>query len=161
MGNTSIKDHIARYKILINKAGIQKNSPATINYFRKSLNVPLQNQLQSLPTPLTTLDEWTEWASRLDNNYWKMLRIFGRTPNNKKEELKRHWHFQKRERDPNTMDVDAGTGRCDLRVTWPSWIDSVACTRFLTAILPRSLEPATCSGHFPPFHLVMRVAFGL
>ena len=28
-------------------------------------------------------------------------------------------------------------------------------------ILPWSLEPATCSGPFPPFHLVMRVVFGL
>ena len=43
MGNTSIEDHIARYKILITKAGIQKNSPAAIDYFRKSLNIPLQN----------------------------------------------------------------------------------------------------------------------
>ena len=29
--------------------------------------------------------------------------------NNKKEEPKRHWHFQKREQDPNAMDVDAMT----------------------------------------------------
>ena len=33
MGNTSIEDHIARYKILITKAGIQKDSPAAIDYF--------------------------------------------------------------------------------------------------------------------------------
>ena len=63
MGNTSIEDHITRYKILITKAGILKNSPAAINYFQKSLNVPLQKQLLNLPTLLTTLDEWFEWAS--------------------------------------------------------------------------------------------------
>ena len=73
MGNMSIEDHIVRYKILITKAGIQKNSPAAIDYFQKSLNVPLQKQLLSLPIPPTTLYEWTEWASCLDNNYRKML----------------------------------------------------------------------------------------
>ena len=109
MGNTSIEDHIARYKILITKAGILKNSPAAIDYFRKSLNIPLQKQLLNLPTPPTTLDEWYTWASRLDNNYRKMLRIFGRTPNNKKEEPRRHWNFQRKERDPNAMDVDVMT----------------------------------------------------
>jgi hypothetical protein len=106
--NTSIEDHIAKYKILLTKAGITKTSPAAIDYFRRSLNVPLQKQLLNLPTPPSTMDEWFEWASRLDNNYRKMMRIFGgRT--NKKEEPKRHWHFQKKERDPNAMDVDAMT----------------------------------------------------
>ena len=96
-------------KSLINKTEIQKDSPAAIDYFQKSLNIPLQKQLLSLPTPSTTLDEWTEWASHIDNNYRKMLQIFGRTPNNKKEEPKRHWHFQKRELDPNAMDVNTMT----------------------------------------------------
>jgi hypothetical protein len=37
-----------------------------------------------------------------------MQRIFDRTPRKStKEEPKRHWQFQKRERDPNAMDVDA------------------------------------------------------
>ena len=96
MGNTSIEDHIARYKILITKAGIQKNSPAAIDYFQKSLNIPLQKQLLNLPTPPTTLDKWFEWASCLDNNYWKMLWIFGRTLNNKKEELKGTGTFKRK-----------------------------------------------------------------
>jgi hypothetical protein len=108
MGNTSIEDHIAKYKILITKAGISKTSPAAIDYFRRSLSIPLQKQLLNLPTPPTDLDGWFEWSSRLDNNFRKMLRIFGRSPN-KKEEPKRHWHFQKKERDPNAMDVDAMT----------------------------------------------------
>ena len=68
MGNASIEDHIARYKILITKEGILKNSPAAIDYFRKFLNVPLQKQLLNFPTPPTTLDEWFSWASCLDNN---------------------------------------------------------------------------------------------
>ena len=33
MRNTSIEDPITRYKILITKAGILKNSPAAIDYF--------------------------------------------------------------------------------------------------------------------------------
>ena len=38
MGNTLIEDHIAKYKILITKARIQKSSPAAIDYFHRSLN---------------------------------------------------------------------------------------------------------------------------
>ena len=106
--NTSIEDHIAKYKILLTKAGISKASPAAIDYFRKSLNVPLQRQLLNLATPPTTMDEWWEWASRLDNNYRKMIRIIGGKPN-RKEEPKRHWHFHRKEKDPNAMDVDAMT----------------------------------------------------
>ena len=30
-------------------------------------------------------------------------------PNNKKEEPRRHWNFQRKEQDPNAMDVDAMT----------------------------------------------------
>ena len=106
MGNNSIEDHISRYKILLSKAGINTDSPSAIDYFRKSLNIPLQKNLLNLATPPKNLDEWYEWATRLDNNFRKMQRVFGRDLK-KKEEPKKHWQFQKRERDPNAMDIDA------------------------------------------------------
>lgn len=106
MGNCSIEDHIAKFRRLASKAGVKDDMPPAIDYFRKSLNIPLQRNLMSLPTPLVTLKDWFEWATRLDNNYQKMQRIFNRNPK-KKEEPKRHWQFQRKEKDPNAMDVDA------------------------------------------------------
>jgi len=108
MGNNSIEDHIAKYKILLSKAGVDTGSPSAIDYFRKSLNIPLQKNLLNLPTPPKDLTEWYEWATRLDNNFRKMQRIFDRTPRKTmKEEPKKHWQFQRKERDLNAMDIDA------------------------------------------------------
>ena len=110
--NTSIEDHIAKYKILLARSGVLDTSPSAIDYFRKTLNIPLQKKLLELPTPPTNLKEWYDWAARLDNNYRKMQWIFGRgqtTTNNGKgkEEPRRRWNFQRK--DPNAMDVDVIT----------------------------------------------------
>ena len=110
MGNNSIEDHIARYKVLLKKSKVPKDSPSAIDYFRKTLNLPLQRKLLELATPPTDLKDWYEWASRLDNNYRKLQQILHRSAGKyteKKEEPRRRWNFQKRERDPDAMDVDA------------------------------------------------------
>ena len=51
MGNSSIKDHIAQYRVLLKKSQVPENSPSAIDYFRKTLNYPLQRDLLKLPTP--------------------------------------------------------------------------------------------------------------
>ena len=112
MGNTPIDDHIARYQILLDRSGVPRDSPSAIDYFRRTLNIPLQRKLLDLPTPPKNLKEWYEWAARLDNNFRKMQRILGRTSNGKqpekaREEPRKRWNFQKK--DPNAMDVDALT----------------------------------------------------
>jgi hypothetical protein len=110
MGTNSIEDHIAKYRVLLTKAGIKDDSPSAIDYFRKSLNVPLQKNLLMLATPPKNLEEWYDWAQRLDNNYRKMQRIFNRNPkNDSKPEGKKSWNFQRKERDPNAMDIDTLT----------------------------------------------------
>jgi Ty3 transposon capsid-like protein/Zinc knuckle len=110
MGTNSIEDHIAKYRVLLSKAGIDTAQPTAIDYFRKSLPVPLQKELMRLPTPPKDLKEWYEWAIRLDSNYRKLLRAFGKKPEgNNKTEPRKTWHFQKREKDPNAMDIDAFT----------------------------------------------------
>jgi hypothetical protein len=35
MGNNSIKDHIAKYKILLKKLKVPEDSPSTTDYFRR------------------------------------------------------------------------------------------------------------------------------
>jgi hypothetical protein len=51
MGTNTIKDHIAKYRILLSRSGVPESSPSAINYFRKTLNIPLQQKLLELPTP--------------------------------------------------------------------------------------------------------------
>jgi hypothetical protein len=114
MGNTSIEDHIAKYKILLSRSGVADTSPSAIDYFRRTLNVPLQRKLLELSTPPTNLKEWYDWAARLDNNFRKMQRILGRgqtTMNNGKgkEEPRRRWNFSTQKKDPNAMDIDTIT----------------------------------------------------
>lgn len=116
MGNNTIEEHVAKFKMLVTRSELTETSPAVIDYFRETLQVPLQRRILSLEKPPTTLKEWYEWASRLDNNFRRMQRILGRSNlgkddrgrNNdkKKEDPKRRWNFQTQRRDPDAMDVD-------------------------------------------------------
>jgi hypothetical protein len=111
MGNNSIEDHIAKYKILLSRSDIPETSPLAIDYFRKTLNIPLQQKLLELPNAPKDLKEWYDWANCLNNNFRKMQHILGRgqtTTNNGKgkEEPHRCWNFQAQQKDLNTMDVD-------------------------------------------------------
>ena len=44
-GNVTVEDHIAKYKILLRKAKIPEDSSPAINYFLRSLPIPLQRDL--------------------------------------------------------------------------------------------------------------------
>ena len=104
MGNSSIKDHIARYRVLLKKSQVPEDSPSAIDYFRKTLNYLLQRDLLKLPTPPKDLKEWYEWASRLDNNFHKLQQILGRNTTKLKEEPRRRWNFQKK--DPDALSTE-------------------------------------------------------
>jgi hypothetical protein len=115
MGSNSIEDHNAKFKMLVTKSGLDAKSAAVIDYYRETLNIPLQRRILSLDTPPKDLQSWYDWASKLDNNWRKMQRILGRSRDNndkkdgygKKKEEKRRFNFTRKERDPNAMDVDA------------------------------------------------------
>jgi zinc knuckle protein len=114
MKDNSIEEHNAKFKMLVTKSGLDSTSPAVIDYYRESLNIPLQRRILSLENPPKTLQEWYDWAAKLDNNWRRMQRILGRNKesndrnNNqgkKKNEFKRQFNFT--QKDPNAMDVDA------------------------------------------------------
>ena len=88
-GDTTVEDHIAKYNILLRKAKIPEDSPPAINYFLRSLPVPLQRDLLRLPTPPKELKEWYSWASKLDNNYKRMQQILGRSTGKSKRRTKK------------------------------------------------------------------------
>jgi Ty3 transposon capsid-like protein len=120
MGNTSIEEHVAKFKMLVTKSKLAKND-AVVEYFRETLPIPLQTKIMSLATPPTTLDDWYKWAITLQNNFLRMKSAIAKTrndkgtnPSNKKTggNAPRRFFFKREEqteRDPNAMDVDAMT----------------------------------------------------
>lgn len=118
MGNTTIEEHVSKFKMLVTKSKLAKND-AVVEYFRETLPFPLQKSILSLPEPPTDLDKWYEWAIKLQNNFVRMKSAIaksqnrggGTTPNpNKKPNDKgpRRFYFEPT-RDPNAMDVDSMT----------------------------------------------------
>ena len=79
MGNGTIEEHNARFKMIVTKSKLDATSSAVIDYYRETLNLPLQRRILSLENPLKTLQEWYDWAAKLDNNWRKMQRILGRS----------------------------------------------------------------------------------
>ena len=118
LGKTSIEEHVSKFKMLVTKSKLAKND-AVAEYFRETLPIQLQTKIMSLPTPLTTLDEWYKWAIQLQNNFIRMQSAINRTrgnhatpyTNNKKTDNKgpRRFYFDHSQKDPNAMEVDAMT----------------------------------------------------
>ena len=113
MGNSSIEEHVAKFKMLITKSKLAKNE-AVIGYFRETLPIPLQKNILMLRDLPTTLDKWYEWAIRLQNNFLRMKGVIAKTqgthlPLNDrkpKEKSLRRFYFDPGLKDPNAMDVD-------------------------------------------------------
>ena len=83
---TSIEDHIARFKVLLADSGVTEDSPAALNYFQKSIRVPLLKKILDRDDIPETLHKWYEKALKIDNNH-KVQRIL-RRDGPKKEDLK-------------------------------------------------------------------------
>ena len=106
---SSIEDHISKFKALLSQSRMDE-SLSTINYFRQTLPILLQQKIMLLNNPLVKLVDWYKWTQQVDNTYKKTQRMLGRVPDKKeekKEEPKKCWNFAKK--DPNAMDVDAMT----------------------------------------------------
>ena len=118
MGNSSIEEHVSKFKMLITKSKLAKND-AIAEYFRETLPIPLQKNIMSIPTPPTTLDDWYKWAIQLHNNFIRMQNAINKTrgsnvtsnASNRKtnDRQPRRFYFDHSQKDPNAMDVDAMT----------------------------------------------------
>ena len=58
-GNTSIEEHISKFKMLVTRSKLEKND-AVIEYFRETLPISLQKNILTLETPPSTLEKWYE-----------------------------------------------------------------------------------------------------
>ena len=106
-GSTSIEDHVAKFKVLLADSGVMEDSPTALDYFQKSIRVPLLKKILDQDNVPETLPEWYKKALKIDNDYHKVQRIIKRD-GPKKEEGRPRWNFQK-EKDDNVMDVDVIT----------------------------------------------------
>ena len=106
-GTASIEDHIAKFKVLLADSGVVDDSPAALDYFQKSIRVPLLKKILDRDNIPETLEDWYKKALKIDNDYHKVQRIIRRDAP-KKDEGKPHWSFRK-EKDDNAMDLDVIT----------------------------------------------------
>lgn len=70
-GSGTCEEYIAAFRELMDDTGF--NDPALMAEFERGLNVSLANKVQSLPVPPTTLEEYMDWADRLDKAHRKWL----------------------------------------------------------------------------------------
>ena len=91
-GNMSIEDHVTKFKVLLANSGVTEDSPATLDYFQKSIRVPLLKKILDQDNVPETLPEWYKKALKIDNDYHKVQRIIKRDAP-KKEEGKPWWNF--------------------------------------------------------------------
>ena len=153
MGNNSIEEHNARFKMIITKSDLDETSPAVIDYYRQSLNIPLQRRILSLETPPATFKAWCDWASKLDNNWRKMQRILGRSKENggtfgKKEEPKRRFNFTRK--DPNAMDIDTLTVEKRNEMMKKGQCFGCGETGHLNRDCPKKKKPSTSPPSYTP-----------
>src|SRR6202522_4210122 len=78
----SIDEHIAKFRMLVSESKLDKSSPVIIDFFRETLGFPLQRQIMTLENPPKKIDDWYEWATKLDHQWRRMQRIMGRTQKN-------------------------------------------------------------------------------
>jgi hypothetical protein len=105
----SIDEHIAKFKMLAAEAKIDTTNPLTIELFKETLPWGLTLQLMRLETPLKTIADWYEWAAELNHKHAKINRAVEQTrgPSSGKDKApQKKFHFPRRERDPNAMDID-------------------------------------------------------
>ena len=101
----TIEDHVTKFKILLADSRVTEDSPAALDYFQKSIRVPLLKKILDRDNVPETLPEWYKKALKVDNDYHKVQQIIRRDAP-KKEEGKPRWNFRK---DENAMDVDVIT----------------------------------------------------
>jgi hypothetical protein len=62
----------------------------------------------TLENPPKKLEDWYEWATKLDHQWRRMQRVMGRTQqNHPKVGISNRQFFPQKDKDPNTMDIDS------------------------------------------------------
>ena len=67
-GTTSIEDHVAKFKVFLANSGVTEDSPTALDYFQKSIRVPLLKKILDRDDMPKTLPKWYKKALKTDNN---------------------------------------------------------------------------------------------
>ena len=105
-----IDGHITHFATLLAESKLDKKSAVITDLFRETLPVRLQSRIMNLETPPTDLEGWYRKAKQIDNTAKRTRAILGKSTQNLKKNVitgNPKFHFIRRERDPNAMDVDA------------------------------------------------------
>src|SRR5271155_232851 len=104
-----IDEHIAKFRMMVSESKLDKSSPVIIDLFHKTLAMPLQRRILTLESPPKKLEDWYEWATKLDHQWRRMMRILGRTNMNQGQGKAgpSNRRFFRKEKDSNTMDIDS------------------------------------------------------
>jgi hypothetical protein len=78
----SIDKHITKFRMMVSESKLDKSSPVIIDLFCETLGMPLQRQILTLESPPKKLEDWYKWATKLDHQWRRMMRILGRTNTN-------------------------------------------------------------------------------
>jgi hypothetical protein len=77
--DNSIDEHITKFRMMVSESKLDKSSPVIIDLLREMLAMPLQRRILTLESPPKKLEDWYEWATKLDHQWRRMMRILGRT----------------------------------------------------------------------------------
>src|SRR6202522_4446376 len=92
----SIDEHIAKFRMLVSESKLDKSSPVIIDFLRETLGFPLQRRVMTLENPPKKIDDWYEWATKLDHQWRRMQKIMGRTQTTQRQMHRTNDSFQGR-----------------------------------------------------------------
>ena len=101
---SSINEHLAQFKLLAAATEIDINHALMIELFKETLTLALWNKLMNQEMPLNNIDDWYTWAG----HQWHKLKcaIKRMKGNLQQGRPQQRFYFPRKERDPNTMDVN-------------------------------------------------------
>jgi len=120
-GKKTAEEIITEFRLLVGQAGFKAETTSDhlhlIEKLQGVLNISLVKKILLTDTPPTTINDWARKAIQFDNQYRMMMEVLNRRagegkPKNDKNDKKTgkpNWmsFYQKKERDPDAMDVDA------------------------------------------------------
>jgi Zinc knuckle len=102
-----IDAHVAKFKTLAALSKVNTNNALAIELFKDMLPEGLKFQLMRLENAPITIQDWYDKAVMVNHQNKKIKRSAERTRTpQKKEEKTQTFYFPRKEKDPNTMDVD-------------------------------------------------------
>src|ERR1700678_1825294 len=99
-----IDEHITKFRMMVSESKL--DIPVIIDLFRETLAMPLQKRILTLESPPKKLEDWYGWATKLDHQWRRIMRIMGSDNTNQGQGRAgpSNRRFFRKEKDLNAMD---------------------------------------------------------